>query len=116
MSENGTQVEKGNRAIIGLSARRAPSAVPEGNHAMVTSDQGSSAFRILTAECLSPGCLDDGLYAAVVSAFTPATRRPVDEQPLRNSSPQCIAMKAWLGATSSLAWAGTRIGPRLEVT
>ncbi|MDT4854343.1 hypothetical protein FQZ97_886430 [compost metagenome] len=45
----------------------------------------------------------------------PASRTPVDEQPLRYSSPQCMATKAWLRPISALARAGSRIEPRLDV-
>ena len=39
---------------------------------MAKSFQGKSAFKILTAACLSSGCLEMGQYAEVVMVFTPA--------------------------------------------
>ena len=59
---------------------------------MASSVQGSSAFSTLTAACFSSGCLEVGQNAEVVSAFTPASRSPVEDTPLKNSLPQCIAM------------------------
>ena len=82
---------------------------------MASSDHGSSALRIFTGVCFSSGCFDVGQKAGVVSALMPASRVPFDEQPLRYSSPQCMATKAWLSPTSALARAGSMIEPRLEV-
>ena len=49
-------------------------------------------------------------------AFTPASGSPMLDRPLKYSLPQCIAMKAWLAATSLQACSGTTIEPRLDVT
>ena len=114
--ENGTQVAKGKQRINAISCERAASTLFSGSQATHNKDQGSSAFNILTAACLSSGCLELGQKAEVVSAFTPANGVPVLEQPLKYSSPQCIAMKAWLMPTSLLACSGTTMEPRLLVT
>ena len=112
----GTQLANGNWAISAVSASRVVWALSAGSQAMASSVQGNSALSTLTAACLSSGCLDVGQYAEVVSAFTPASRSPVEEHPLKNSLPQCMAMKACDSPTVVSACAGTTMVPRLLVT
>ena len=114
--ENGTQLVKAKACISALSCSRAASMSPSGSQATASSDHGNSALVILTAACLSSGCLELGQKADVVSALTPASRPPVLETPLKNSSPQCMAIKAWLSPTSADACTGTKMAPRLDVT
>ena len=112
----GTQVANGNACIRDRSCARARSASSLSSQATHSRRQGSSALRIFTAACLSSGCFELGQKAGEVRALTPAARAPVPVLPDRNSSPQCIAMKAWAMPCRSLARAGSTIEPRLDVT
>ena len=69
----GREGEQRPSARVQLARARAQRLRRRGSQASASSDQGSSAFRIFTAACLSSGCFDCGQYADVVSALTPAS-------------------------------------------
>ena len=114
--EKGTHKANGKASIKAASALRVARASPSGNQARATRRQGSSALSTFTAACLSSGCFEVGQNVGVVSAFTPASRVPVEACPPRYSPPQCMARKTCSGAISALACTGTTMVPRALVT